>query len=80
LRKIVKVLLAAMDIKNVATAENGKIACEKLHLGQANAWSEFNLVFLDLEMRTFDGYTLLRKRQDNRIYDNVAFIVIAEQS
>jgi CheY-like chemotaxis protein len=80
MRKIIKDFLTPMNITNIAIAENGKIAYEKLHLNVVTKQPQFNIVFMDLAMPEVDGYALLKQCRSDSKYDNVAFVVVTAEN
>jgi len=80
MRKVVKDFLITMKITNIAFAENGKMAYEKLHFNIAHTQSQFDIVFLDWNMPDVDGYSLLKQCRSDKNYDKVAFVMVTAEA
>lgn len=73
-RQILKKIL--LDEYHIIEAENGQIALDILTKGE----TEFSAILLDLTMPVMDGYTFLRRVQDNSSIKNIPIIVTTSHS
>ena len=68
-RQILKKIL--LDEYHIIEAENGQIALDILTKGE----TEFSAILLDLTMPVMDGYSFLRRVQDNSSIKNIPIIL-----
>jgi two-component system chemotaxis response regulator CheY len=80
MRKILKDFLVSMNINNIAFADNGKMAYEKLHFNIAHTQPQFDIVFLDWNMPDVDGYSVLKQCRSDKNYDKVAFVMVTAEA
>lgn len=72
-RELNKQILKKMGYKNLQTAENGRIALEKIESGPA----AIGLILSDGKMPDIDGSELLQRLRANKITAKVPFLLIS---
>jgi two-component system chemotaxis response regulator CheY len=80
MRKITKDNLTAMGIVNIDTAENGKVAYEKITSSLTTNPPLYDIMFLDWSLPEVDGYTLLKQCRQDPLYDNLAIIMVTAET
>ncbi len=73
--RVLKAMLMRFNVRDIETAENGRVAFEKLDADPTG----FDLVLTDMWMPEMDGETLVRKlRADGRFNDLKVFVLTAD--